>query len=184
MMVSLPRPPRSPLSIPSTLMGATKILKEGKKDELFTERFKLRLTLADSLYDVGRTLHFRRLQSSRALEKPLLTTVDPKKPLLWETNSSWLSIIIAYHHNTPLISLNHNNMLLGKSLRAWESSALWAVFFWSGVLLSHPPKPKETDTPLLDSRQHPETFQNIVDLHKHSYTSKISSRAGFKRLCG
>lgn len=63
-------------------MGATKILKEGKKDELFTERFKLRLTLADSLYDVGRTLHFRRLQSSRALEKPLLTTVDPKKPLL------------------------------------------------------------------------------------------------------
>ncbi len=152
----------------------------GEKDELFIEQFKLWLTFADSLYNVGRTLHFRHLQSSRALEKSLLTPVDPKKPFLWETNSSSLSIIIAYHHNTPLISLNHNN----KSLRAWESSALWAVFFWSGVLLSHPPKPKVTDTPLPDSRRYPETFQNIVDLHKHSYTSKISSRAGFKWLCG
>lgn len=106
-----------------SLVGATENPEGGKKD-LFKERLKLWLPLADSLYDFSPTLHFRRSMSSRAQEKPLLKTVDPKKPLLLETNSSWLCIIFAYHHNTPFISLNHNNMLLGKSSWAWESSAL------------------------------------------------------------
>ncbi len=129
----------------------------GEKDELFIEQLKLWLTLADSLYDVGRTLHFRCLQSSRALEKSLLTPVDPKKPLLWETNSSSLSIIIAYHHNTPLFSLNYNN----KSLRAWENSALWAFFFGPEFYWVTRLNPK--------TRTHP--CRTADGIQKHSRTS-------------
>lgn len=86
---------------------------------------------------------------------------------------------VAYHHNTPFISLNHNNMLLGIPSWAWESFALWAKFFGPEY---YRVKPRETDTPLPDTRRHPETFQNIVDLHKHSYTLKTSSTAGLNNF--
>lgn len=42
--------------------------------------------------------------------------------------------------------------------------------------------PERQTHPCRRHRRHPETFQNIVDLHKHSYTLKTSSTAGLKKF--